>query len=190
MNGFLRHNVLRFKIWKYKLLSNNTNTIGKPKRIQPLLLEGDGNIQFGNNVSFGILRSPYLFSGYGYIEARGKSVVVSFEESVAINNSCVITAEKKITICKNTVIGYNCHISDSSFHNLDIDKRHETDPDPQEVYIDENVFIGNNVTILKGVKLGKNVVVGSGAIVTKSFPDNVVVAGVPAKIVSEIPLKN
>ena len=186
MKRFLKHNVLRLKIWKYKFLSTNTNYVGKPKRIQPLLLEGDGKLHFGNNVSFGILRSPYLFSGYGYIEARGANAEIYIKENVAINNSCVITAEKKITISKNTVIGYNCHISDSSFHNLAIDKRHETDPNPQEVYIDENVFIGNNVTILKGVKLGKNVVVGSAAVVTKSFPDNVVIAGVPAKIISEI----
>ena len=34
--------------------------------------------------------------------------------------------------------------------------RNETDPDPQEVIIEENVFIGNNVTILKGVVIGGN----------------------------------
>jgi len=186
MKNFLKHTVLRLKVWKYKFLSSNVHTVGQPKRIQPLLLEGDGKLHFGNNVSFGIYRSPYLYSGYGYVEARGATAEIFFESNIAINNSCVITAEKKITISKNTVIGYNCHISDSSFHNLAIDKRHETDSNPQEVFIDENVFIGNNVTILKGVQLGKNVVVGSGAIVTKSFPDNVVIAGVPAKIVSEI----
>ena len=186
MKQFLKHIILRWKVRKYKILSSIANTIGKPIYVQPLLLEGDGTIHFGNNTSFGIYRSPYLLNGYGYIEARGKQAEVHFGEHVAINNSCVITAEKKITISKNTVIGYNCHISDSSFHNLAIDKRHETDPDPQEVFIDENVFIGNNVTILKGVTLGKNVVVGSAAVVTKSFPDNVIIAGVPAKVVSEI----
>ena len=33
------------------------------------------------------------------------------------------------------------------------------------------------------VTLGDNVVVGSGAVVTKSFGDNVILAGVPAKII-------
>ncbi|WP_430412194.1 acyltransferase [Kordia sp.] len=186
MKQFLKHIILRLKTWKYKFLSTIANKKGNPICVQPLLLEGDGTIHFGQNTSFGIYKSPYLFSGYGYVEARGKHAEIRFGEHVAINNSCVITSEKKITISKNTVIGYNCHISDSSFHNLAIEKRHETDPDPQEVFIDENVFIGNNVTILKGVKLGKNVVVGSAAVVTKSFPDNVVIAGVPAKIISTI----
>lgn len=186
MKNFLKHIILRLKVWKYSLLSTIATKKGKPTRVQPLLLEGQGTILFGNNTSFGIYKSPYLFSGYGYIEARGKQAAIIFENDVAINNSCVITAEKKITISKNTVIGYNCHISDSSFHNLAIDKRHETDPNPQEIFIDENVFIGNNVTILKGVTLGKNVVVGSAAVVTKSFPDNVVIAGVPAQIINTI----
>lgn len=186
MKQFLKHIILRWRVRKYKFLSSIANKNGKPICVQPLLLEGDGTIYFGNNTSFGIYRSPYLLNGYGYLEARGKQAEIHFGENVAINNSCVITAEKKITISKNAVIGYNCHISDSSFHNLAIDKRHETDPNPEEVFIDENVFIGNNVTILKGVTLGKNVVVGSAAVVTKSFPDNVVIAGVPAKVISEI----
>ena len=44
------------------------------------------------------------------------------------------------------------------------------------------------MTILPGVTLGDNVVVGAGAVVTKSFGDNVVLAGNPAKIIKEIPV--
>ena len=186
MKNFLKQLILVLRIWRYGFLSTIANKEGKPVRIQPTLLEGAGSIFFGNNVSFGIYQSPYLLSGYGYIEARGEDAVIVFEHDVAINNSCVITAEKKITISKHTVIGYNCHISDSYFHHLDPQKRSETDPEPQEVFIGENVFMGNNVTVLKGVRLGKNVVVGSGAIVTKSFPDDVVIAGIPAKIIRTI----
>ena len=39
-----------------------------------------------------------------------------------------------------------------------------------------------------GVILGDNVVVGSGAVVTKSFGDNVVIAGNPAVVIKTIEL--
>lgn len=44
--------------------------------------------------------------------------------------------------------------------------------------------IGANATLLPNIIVGKNVIVGAGAVVTKNLPDNVVVAGVPAKIIS------
>lgn len=34
---------------------------------------------------------------------------------------------------------------------------------------------------MPSVKLGNNVIVGAGSVVTKSFPDNAVIAGVPAR---------
>ena len=42
------------------------------------------------------------------------------------------------------------------------------------------------MTILPGVTIGNNVVVAAGAVVTKNVPDNVLVGGIPAKIIKEI----
>lgn len=43
--------------------------------------------------------------------------------------------------------------------------------------------IGANATILPGVKIGANAMIGAGSVVTKSVPQNAVVAGNPAAIV-------
>lgn len=51
------------------------------------------------------------------------------------------------------------------------------------VKIGNNCFIGTNSLIMPGVEIGDNVIVGGGAIVTKSIPSNVVVAGNPAKVI-------
>jgi acetyltransferase-like isoleucine patch superfamily enzyme len=48
------------------------------------------------------------------------------------------------------------------------------------IKIGDNSFIGAGVIILPGVSIGSNCVVGAGAVVTRSVPDNTVVAGVPA----------
>lgn len=55
-----------------------------------------------------------------------------------------------------------------------------------KIEIGNNVHIGTNAVIMPGVHIGNNCIVGVGAIVTKSIPDNSVVAGIPAKIIKEV----
>ncbi len=52
------------------------------------------------------------------------------------------------------------------------------------IEIGNNVFIGCNVTIMPNVKIGNNIIIAAGSIVTKDVPDNSVVGGNPAKIIS------
>lgn len=53
------------------------------------------------------------------------------------------------------------------------------------IVIGKNCYISTGVTILAPVTIGDNVTIGAGAVVTKDIPDNVTVAGVPAKIISK-----
>lgn len=48
--------------------------------------------------------------------------------------------------------------------------------------IGDDVYIGPGAKIFGGIVIGDRVKIGANAVVTKSFPDNVTVAGVPAKI--------
>lgn len=54
------------------------------------------------------------------------------------------------------------------------------------IKLGNNIVVGHGAMILSGVTLGDNIIVGAGAIVTKSFPSNVVIAGVPAKIICSV----
>lgn len=54
------------------------------------------------------------------------------------------------------------------------------------VKIGNRVFIGLNSVILPNVKIGNDVIIGAGSVVTKDIPDNCVVAGNPARIISTI----
>lgn len=51
------------------------------------------------------------------------------------------------------------------------------------VSIGENCFIGMKSILLPGTTLGNNVIVGAGSVVKGKFPDGVVIAGNPAKII-------
>lgn len=55
-----------------------------------------------------------------------------------------------------------------------------------KVTIGNNVYIGNNSLIMPGVIIGNNVLIAAGSVVTHSVPDNVVIGGNPAKILSTI----
>ncbi len=46
----------------------------------------------------------------------------------------------------------------------------------------DNVMIGANAVIVGAVNIGSHVIIGANAVVTKDFPSDCVIAGVPAKI--------
>ena len=50
------------------------------------------------------------------------------------------------------------------------------------VTINDNAIIGSRAVIKAGVTIGENSVIAMGAVVTKDVPPNMVVGGVPAKV--------
>ena len=72
--------------------------------------------------------------------------------------------------------------SDSHMINDSTGKRINS---PAPVVIGRHVWIAPESTILKGVTLGNNVIVGSKSLVTKSFGDSCLIAGLPATIKKE-----
>lgn len=51
-----------------------------------------------------------------------------------------------------------------------------------KIIINDHVWIGHSVTILKGTNVGPGSIIGANSLVTKKFPNNCIITGVPAKI--------
>ena len=99
-------------------------------------------------------------------------------ENVHLRGGAKITIGKWCQIANNAIILTGDHKIDGSlYYGRNIFAN---------VEIGDNVWIGSNAIILAGVNIGKNSVVGAGAVVTKDVPPNVIVAGVPARIIKKI----
>lgn len=108
----------------------------------------------------------------------GKNITVG--KNVFINSGCRFQDQGDITIGDGTLIGHNVVLATLN-HGISPDERHDLFPAP--IHIGKNVWIGANATVLPGVTIGDNAVIAAGAVVTKDVPANVVVAGVPAKVI-------
>lgn len=79
------------------------------------------------------------------------------------------------------MIGRNCHIGAGAVIAGVIEP-----PSAKPVVIEDDVLVGANAVILEGVRVGRGSVVAAGAIVVEDVPENVVVAGVPARVLKQL----
>ncbi|MDZ5664060.1 DapH/DapD/GlmU-related protein [Nocardioides sp. S-58] len=105
---------------------------------------------------------------------------LSLGEDVFINLGCRFQDTGGITIGDGTLIG---HGSTVTTLNHAVDPHRRADMVPAPVVIGRKVWLGAGVTVVPGVTIGDGAIVGAGAVVTRDVPPDVVVAGVPARLV-------
>lgn len=151
----------------------------------------DSSIIFKKGENKTIINSSSLSNMVGLYQ---RSIIVArYGGKISIGSGCGISGSTiysmdSINIGDNVLIGGNCKIIDNDFHPLPASQRidqKEEDIRKRAIEIGDGCFIGANSIILKGCRLGKNCVVGAGSVVSGTFPDNVIIAGNPAKIIKE-----
>lgn len=119
------------------------------------------------NILFPLSRMMYAYYSrkYGlqipYTTQIGYGLYLGHGLNVVVNNTAII--------------GDNCNLS----HFVTIGSNHE-----KAAIIGNNVYIGPSACIVENVNIGNNTTIGAGSIVVKNIPENVTVAGNPAKIIS------
>lgn len=101
------------------------------------------------------------------------------------NYDNVILDSAKVTIGDNCLLAPHVQIY-TAYHPFDPVRRRNMIGKAEPITLGNDVWVGGGAAILPGVSLGNNVVVGTNATVTKSFGDNVVLAGNPARVIREL----
>ncbi|MGO3731613.1 MAG: DapH/DapD/GlmU-related protein [Vagococcus sp.] len=111
----------------------------------------------------------------------GKNITIG--KNVFINAACTLIDRGGIVIEDHVFIGPKVNLITTN-HDIHPERRHVTTS--HRITIKENAWLGANITVLPGITVGKNAIVSAGAVVTKDVPDNVIVAGCPAKVIKYI----
>lgn len=160
----------------------NINFYKHSKLGKPFKIENGSKINIGESSYIG--KNAWLAV---YNTSKSDSGIF-IKNNVVIGNYSCITAVNKITINEGSLISEYFYTSDHS-HGFDplSDKNPVSQPlfSKGDVCIGKKCFIGYRVTILPGVCLGDNCVVGAHSVVTTSFPDHCMLAGVPAKLIKK-----
>jgi maltose O-acetyltransferase len=106
-------------------------------------------------------------------------------DHVYINVLCTILDCGAVHIGRHVMIGPGVQIYTAA-HHLQAEARIQGLEVARPIVIEDNVWLGGSAILLPGVTIGRNAVVGAGAVVTRSVPPNVVVAGNPARVIREI----
>ncbi len=161
---------------------------------------GTGNITHGNGARIGAFSRLYLDKAgslfLGDHTGLGRDVHIQTSSSVRIgartgvNDGARINGSVDIGRC--CAIGPNLNVSSGEHRfrsaepwKLIAVQDMENAPEDRPVTIGDDCWIGAHVAVMPGITIGRGAVVGANAVVTRDVPPYTVVAGVPARQISE-----
>jgi acetyltransferase-like isoleucine patch superfamily enzyme len=122
---------------------------------------------------------------------------VEVQKNSKIGRNCKISSHsfvcEGVTIEDGVFIGHGVvFINDSYPRATTTDGVLQTEADWQveRTLVKAGASIGSGATILSRVTIGERAIVGAGAVVTKDVPADSIVAGVPARVLRQIPVNN
>lgn len=148
-------------------------------------ITGLGKVIINGKCSFGYKLGGFHRGGMIELQPRFKNAMIKIGNNISTNNNIFICAANCIEIGDDTLIGQYVTIMDHEAHCIDPLKRRQIG-EIGKVIVGKNVWIGNNVTILKNSEIGDNSIIAAGAVVSGKFSSNVIIGGVPAKIIKNI----
>ena len=181
-----------FFLYQKVFLGKNCNISHKPNILfrKNVTIENDVTIDgyaknkliFGNNVKVGAYS---LVSCTSHLSKYGVGLTIG--NNSAFGRFTEFGAAGGIEIGDDVIAGsyISFHSENHNFSDSSLLIR-DQGVTSKGIKIGNNVWIGAKATFLDGAIIGNNCVVAAGAVVNGIFPNNVIIGGVPAKILKEI----
>lgn len=141
----------------------------------------------GDNNTIYIRERAFVSGAELWIEDNGCTLDIGARTFVGPSHLAVTEDNSKLIIGENCLLSSHINVRTGDSHSIiDISEGNNQRINPaKDIMIGNHVWIGEGAKILKGVVLGEDVIVSTGAIVTSSFENNVLVGGVPAKVLKQ-----
>jgi acetyltransferase-like isoleucine patch superfamily enzyme len=140
---------------------------------------GKEGISIGNNVGIGAYSQVIVSTSFNNL---GQYIKIG--NNVGLGEFAYLGGAGGLEIGDDCIIGQylSCHPENHVARDLNIPIRFQG-VTRKGIKIGKNCWVGSKVTVLDGVEVGDGCIIAAGAVLTKSFPSNVVIGGVPAKII-------
>ena len=167
---------------KVKLYEKRNMTIGKNVKIRNNVkidaLSTDG-VVLGDNV---VLGKASIIECTGSIRNLGKGIRIG--EGSTFGNDCFFGAAGGISIGTNVIAGQYIRFHSENHNYSDLNKLiKDQGVSHKGIKVGNNCWIGSGAVFLDGAEIGDGCVVAANSVVTKQFPSNSIIGGVPAKII-------
>lgn len=139
-------------------------------------------VRIGDHVGIGAYSRIIVSTSFNEI---GEFIRIG--NDVGIGEFAYLGGAGGLEIGNDTIIGqyFSCHPENHTYEDPSAPIRTQG-VSRKGIRIGSNCWIGSKVTVLDGVQIGNRCVVGAGAVITKSFPDHSIIAGVPARLIKTI----
>jgi acetyltransferase-like isoleucine patch superfamily enzyme len=138
-------------------------------------------LEIGRGATLRIGRWAWL--GHG-CKIRVHEGEVTIGAKTVIGQECTISAFQHVAIGRECIIADRVMLIDFDHGVTEVDRPiREQGIYKRDVDVGHNVWIGYGACVLRGVTVGENSIVGTSAVLTRSFPENSVLAGVPARVI-------